>query len=303
MVKLRKGPGRDDLGMGYNAYLQIAGLVMSAPAIILLCLLILGPFVVVVVQSLIGKGGSAITLANYRWLFGQDFAPALGRTLFIGIGSVALEVLAAIPLALLLNQRIPGRGFLRAFVTLPWAVPTIAVATAFLWLADPEYGIFNQVAMGLGIIKAPLALMGSYSLALPAVTVAHAWKGLPLVFIVILSSLQSLSPEYLEAARVDGARGLSQLRYIILPHLRSAIALAAVLSGIYNFALFDITYLLTGGGPSDATTTLPLLLYQQELYAGNSGRSSAVGVTIFLAGLIALVVLFRASSTDRRRRV
>lgn len=276
---------------------------MAAPAILLLALLILGPFVTVVGQSFNTRTSPDFTLVNYRWLFGQDFIPALGRSLYIGIGSVALEVLAAVPLALLLNEAIPGRGIMRALATLPWAVPTIAVATAFLWLSDPEYGIFNQVGMATHILKEPLALLGSYSLALPLVTIAHAWKGFPLVFIIVLSSLQSLSPEYLEAARVDGARSAAQFRYIILPHLRSSIALAAVLSGIYNFALFDITFLLTGGGPSDATTTLPLLLYNQEFFAGNAGRSSAVGVTIFLAGLIALGLLFVVSSSDRRRRI
>jgi multiple sugar transport system permease protein len=303
MPRFRRRFRRNELGLGYNSYLQIAGVVMATPAILLLSLLILGPFVLVIIQSFNAGIVPQLSLANYRWLLGQDVLPAIGRSLYIGIGSVALEVLVAVPLALLLNQNLPGRGLMRALTTLPWAVPTITVATAFLWLSDPEYGIFNQVGMASGVLKEPLALLGSYNLALPAVTVAHAWKGLPLVFIIVLSALQSLSPEYVEAGRVDGARNMALFRYIVLPHLRSSIALAAVLSGIYNFALFDITYLLTGGGPSDATTTLPLLLYNQEFLAGDNGRSSAVGVTIFLAGLIALGLLFLVGSSDRRRRI
>ena len=96
----------------------------------------------------------------------------------------------------------------------------------------------------------PISVLGDPRYAIWAVTLATAWKGLPLVFIIILSALQSLEPQYLEAAKVDGASWRSQLRHVILPHLRSSIALAAVLSAVYNFSLFDLAYLLTGGGPA-----------------------------------------------------
>jgi multiple sugar transport system permease protein len=232
---------------------------------------------------------------------GADFWPTLEHGLVIGGVSTALEIAVAVPLALLLNARIPLRGLLRGLVTLPWAVPTIAVSSAFLWLADPFYGLFDQLGTATGVLSGPVSVLGDPGWAIWAVTVATAWKGLPLVFIIVLSSLQSLQPQYLEAATVDGAWRLSQLRFVVLPHLRSALALAAVLSGIYNFALFDIAYLLTGGGPAGTTTTWPLVLYNQEFAGFNSGRAAAVGVAIFLAGVIALVVVLGFDALRRRR--
>ena len=263
---------------------------MIAPAILLLSLIVVFPFVVAGWWSLTTESSPGLSLANYRWLIGLGFLQAFKNSLVIGVGSVVLELLIAIPLAILLNQRLACRGIIRASVLLPWAVPTVGVAAAFLWLANTYYGVFNQLGLATGILDEPVSFFG-LQLALPSVTVAHAWKGLPLVFVILLSSLQSLPSELLEAAKVDGAWRMAQFRHVVLPHLKPSIALAAVLSGIYNFALFDITYLLTGGGPAGATTTLPLLLYNQAFKNLDTGRAAVVGMSIFLAGIISLLVL------------
>jgi ABC-type sugar transport system permease subunit len=296
------GPGRwSRHSLAYGIYLEIAGVTLVAPAIFFLTLVVAGPFVYVVWESLFPEGSHKAGLGAYRWFFRADFWPTLEHGLVITGGSVAVEVLLALPLALLLNQRLPGRGILRGLVTLPWAVPTIAVSTAFLWLADPFYGLFNQLAESLGLIRQPIALIGDPRWAIWAVTAATAWKGLPLVFIVLLSALQSLEPQYLEAARVDGAPRWAQLRFIILPHMRSSIELAVVLSAVYNFALLDFVYLLTGGGPAGLTTNWPLLLYNQAFLALDTGRAAAVGVAIFIAGVVALVTVLSLDGLRRRR--
>jgi multiple sugar transport system permease protein len=122
------------------------------------------------------------------------------------------------------------------------------------------------------------------------------------VFIIIFSALQSLPAELIEAAQVDGAWRLSQLRHIILPHLKTPIGLAAALSGIYNFALFDLTFLLTGGGPSGRTTTFPLIEYNVMFRSLNTGRAATVGVTIFLVGVLTLSLLFALNAQVRVRQ-
>ena len=289
-------------GLTLDISMQIAGIVLIFPAILLLFVLLIAPFTFIIGSSFVEKGEAGLGLANYQWLFGPAFLPSLKNSLIIGVGSVVLEILAAVPLAILLNQRLYGRGIWRALVTLPWAVPTISVAAAFLWLSNTNYGLFNQIGLATGILKLPLAFLGDPTLALPAVIIAHAWKGLPLAFIVIFASLQSLPSEHLEAARVDGAWWLGQLCYIILPHLKTAIGLAAVLSGIYNFALFDLTFLLTGGGPAGATMTLPMLEYNQMFRSLDTGRAAAVGVTIFLVGVLSLALLFLMNAQDRKKR-
>ena len=263
---------------------------MAGPAAFLTAVVVLAPFTYVIYQSFIEKRSGALSLDNFQWLLGPAFGPALWNTLVISIGSVFIEIVVAVPLALLLNQRLAGRGFLRGLVVLPWAIPTIAVASAFLWLGNTNYGVINQLGLATGLFPEPIAFLGEPGWATWAVIAAHAWKGLPLVFIIILSSLQSLPHEVLEAARVDGAGTRASFNHIILPHLTPSIALAAVLSGIYNFALFDITYLLTGGGPSGSTTTLPILLYNQAFRALDQGRAAAIGLVIFAAGIVALTV-------------
>jgi multiple sugar transport system permease protein len=287
--------------LSHDVYVQIAGLTLIGPAVVALCVLIAGPFVYVGWQSLFESGSADLGTGNYDWFLRSEFWPTLVNGLKITVGSVALEIICAVPLALLLNQRIPGRGILRGLVTLPWAVPTIAVASAFLWLANPFYGLFNQLGLALGVLSEPISVLGDPKYAIWAVTIATAWKGLPLVFILIMASLQSLDPQYLEAARVDGAPRRAQLRHVIMPHLRSSIALAGVLSAVYNFSLLDLTFLLTGGGPSGSTTSWPFLLYKQEFDALDTGRAAAVGVAIFLAGALALAVVLGLDGLRRRR--
>ncbi len=288
-------------GVRHAVSVQLVGLVMVVPAIVLMCSLLIAPFIMAVRWGFTEKSTSALGLANYGWLIRGVFAGAMGRSLYVAVGSVALELVVAVPLAILLNQRLPGRGLIRAAVTLPWAVPTICVATALLWLSNAQYGLLNQVALATGITHTNFSLFGSPQTALPAVTVVHAWKGLPLVFVIILASLQSLPTEYLEAAKVDGAWRMAQFRHIILPHLRSSIGLAAVVSGAYNFSHFDITYLLTGGGPAGMTTTFPLLLYNQQFRALDTGRAAAVGVSIFVV-CITMQVGWLLFSRSRERR-
>ena len=288
--------------LGIEGGMQIAGIVMVVPAILLLLMLIVAPFGYIIVASFIEKGSQGFGFGNYAWLSSPLFLPSFRNSLIIGVGSVLIEIIIAVPLAILLNQKMYLRGLWRALITLPWAVPTIAVAGAFLWLANPHYGIFNQVGLEIGLLKEPLGFFGDPDLALLSVVVAHAWKGLPLVFIIVFASLQSLPEEQIEASKIDGAGKLRQLQYVILPHLKTSIALAAVLSGAYNFSLFDLTFLLTGGGPAGLTMGLPMLEYNQMFRSLNIGRAAVIGMTIFLSCIVALSALFVLMARDRAKR-
>ena len=144
----------------HSVYVQIAGVVLTVPALLLLALVVVLPFVTAVWWSLSPEAGTGPTLAGYRWILDPAFFEAFKHSLYIGVGSVLLELVIAIPAAILLNQAIPARGFCRAALMLPWAVPTIAVAAAFLWLANTNYGLFNQLGLGLGLLEAPIAFLG-----------------------------------------------------------------------------------------------------------------------------------------------
>ena len=282
--------------------MQIAGIVMVVPAILLLLMLLVAPFGYIIVASFIEKGSQGFSFGNYAWLSSPLFLPSYRNSLIIGVGSVLLEIIIAVPLAILLNQKMYLRGLWRALITLPWAVPTIAVAGAFLWLGNPHYGVINQVGLEIGLLKEPLGFFGDPDLALLSVVVAHAWNGLPLVFIIVFASLQSLPEEQIEASKIDGAGKLRQLQYVSLPHLKTSIALAAVLSGAYNFSLFDLTFLLTGGGPAGLTMGLPMLEYNQMFRSLNIGRAAVIGMTIFFSCIVALSALFVLMARDRAKR-
>jgi ABC-type sugar transport system permease subunit len=131
-----------------RTWAQTAGLIMIGPAVFLSALVVLGPFVYVVFQAFVQKKTGVIGLDNFEWLLGPAFVPALWNTLIISIGSVALEIIVAVPLALLLNERLHGRAALRGIVTLPWAIPTIAVATAFLWPAERPHRLHRTARLG-----------------------------------------------------------------------------------------------------------------------------------------------------------
>ena len=288
--------------LGIEGGMQIAGIVMVVPAILLLLMLLVAPFGYIIVASFIEKGSQGFSFGNYAWLSSPLFLPSYRNSLIIGVGSVLLEIIIAVPLAILLNQKMYLRGLWRALITLPWAVPPIAVAGAFLWLCNPHYGVINQVGLEIGLLKEPLGFFGDPDLALLSVVVAHAWKGLPLVFIIVFASLQSLPEEQIEASKIDGAGKLRQLQYVILPHLKTSIALAAVLSGAYNFSLFDLTFLLTGGGPAGLTMGLPMLEYNQMFRSLNIGRAAVIGMTIFFSCIVALSALFVLMARDRAKR-
>jgi ABC-type spermidine/putrescine transport system permease subunit I len=143
--------------LGIEGSMQIAGIVMVVPAILLLLMLLVAPFGYIIFASFIEKGSQGFSFGNYAWLSSPLFLPSFRNSLIIGVGSVLLEIIIAVPLAILLNQKMYLRGLWRALITLPWAVPTIAVAAAFLWLANPHYGIFNQIGLEIGLLKQPLA--------------------------------------------------------------------------------------------------------------------------------------------------
>ncbi len=283
--------------------MQIAGIVMVVPAILLLLMLLIAPFGYIIVASFLEKGSQGFSFGNFAWLSNPLFLPSFRNSLIVGIGSVLIEIIIAVPLAILLNQKMYLRGIWRALITLPWAVPTIAVAASFLWLSNPHYGIVNQIGLEIGLLTEPIGFFGDPDTALLSVVFAHAWKGLPLVFIIVFASLQSLPEEQIEASKIDGAKRFSQFQHVILPHLKTSIALAAVLSGAYNFSLFDLTFLLTGGGPAGLTMGLPMLEYNQMFRSLNIGRAAVVGITIFLSCIVSLSALFFLISRDRAKRV
>jgi multiple sugar transport system permease protein len=189
---------------------------------------------------------------------------------------------------------------LRASVLLPWAMPTIVAAFVFRWLFDASFGPINAVLDSLGIISSPVAWLGSPDTALPTVIAVHIWKGLPFVILIFLAALQTLPRDLKDAASVDGAGYWQELRWVTLPQLRYIIAITFILRIVWTFNWFDLTYLLTGGGPGGATMTLPIAVYITAFRTYQLGQSAAYA-TMIAAVLMVVTVIFLRLTTRADR--
>jgi multiple sugar transport system permease protein len=195
--------------------------------------------------------------------------------------------------ALLLNEDFPGRNFFRTMVLPPWIVPLSISALAWSWLYNGQHGLINGVLLNLNIIQKPFELLANRNSAFAACVVNDAWVGIPFMTITFLAGLQAIPVDLYEAARVDGASRWQRFRYITLPQLRTILLMTTLLSSVWTFNSFDIIWILTGGGPRDATTTLVVQTFRTAFRSFNFGEASTLAVIIFAVLAIVSVIYFR----------
>ncbi|MBN1835105.1 MAG: sugar ABC transporter permease [Spirochaetales bacterium] len=286
---------RGEMGDRLFAFLLIL------PALLVIAFVILYPLANAVYTSFFryfltdGLGRRFIGLQNYRrMLESREFWTAFGNTIVYVGGTVALEFVVALPLALLVNTRFPLKNLVNSLFFVPWIIPSVVVAfiARFLFL-DAHHGIVNVVLHGLGIIPKFLPWLKDPGLAMPTVIAVTTWKMMPFMFVILYAGLQAVPREEIEAATIDGATGAQRFRYVILPNLREIIVLATVLEFIWQFQYLTIIFTTTQGGPIDRTLTLPLLIYRVSFMGSlNMGYSSTIGVfwLVFLLGFSILYV-------------
>ncbi len=235
-----------------------------------------------------------IGLENYGWaLTDPDFIDALWRTLYFTGASVGLETIIAVAVALFLNLEFRGRGALRILIFLPWAVPTIVNAMMWRLIFHPEYGSLNAALVQLGIINSYRSWLGDPKIAMDMIVLADVWKNYPLIAFVVLAALQTIPVELYDAARVDGANAWQRFKSVTFPGIFGPLLVVVVLRTIESFRVFDIIYVMTRGGPADATKTVSFFVYKEYfayLRAG-SGASYAVIVALISALMIAAYFL------------
>jgi ABC-type sugar transport system permease subunit len=229
-------------------------------------------------------------LANYRDVFSTGGGHSLRVTAVYTIGFVAVCMLLGLAIALLLDVKLPGLSWVRAFFIIPLVVP--AVATALIWftLFQPNTGLLNRVFESVGL---PQTSLDSKSTALIAVIAYGAWQFFGEVVILYLAALKSLPGDVLEAAAIDGASAWQRLRYVRLPLVRQQTALIAVIATLTGLQTFTQIYVLTNGGPQGATQTALYYVYQQGFglgAAGSAGRADAMAVILFLISLLVTLV-------------
>lgn len=235
-------------------------------------------------------------LDNYRQMLGDEMFWSSFRIGFIWTISVTvIQFTLAMGLALLLNQRLYGRGFARVMAVVPWAMPPVVVGIMWSLIYRPDAGLLNEVLYRVGLGDLSQNWLGDFSTALPAVIVVGVWAGLPVTTVILLAGLQGVPLELQEAAAMDGASRWRRFRAITVPHLSGVIAAITTLNFIWNFNSFDLVYVLTKGGPGGRTMLPMLFAYEEAFRYGNYGYSAALG------NVMVLIVLFFLFFYLRRR--
>lgn len=215
---------------------------------------------------------------NFKALFAEDdFLHAVSVTFRYVVSIVLVQFVLGLALAVILNGKLRFRSALRTVVLIPWVVPTIIGALLWMWLFQPQYGVINYILKSLHLISEPLQWLSDIHLALFAVMIAALWKQLPFMVTMLLAGMQGIPADMYEAAMIDGASKRQQFFHITLPMLKSTIQTVTLISCIENFKMFPLFWIMTSGGPVDATTTLSILSYKAAFIELNLGKGAAIG--------------------------
>lgn len=242
-------------------------------------------------------GQKMVGLENYSDLLSDPVArDAIGTTLIFIAVTIPLELLLGLGIALVLNQAFRGRGLLRAVVLIPWAIPTVVSSQMWRFIFNDRYGLVNFLLFGADTSRYIAPLADPY-FAMMSIMAAEIWKTTPFAALIILAGLQGISDDLYEAASVDGATTWQKFRHITLPLLKPALLLALLFRTIDALRVFDLVYVMTQGGPADATNVLQFYGYKKTFAEGMVGYGSAIAVTVFVMSLMLSLAYLRAFKT------
>jgi multiple sugar transport system permease protein len=273
---------------------QTLAWLLVGPLVLLLVGLVAYPFGVAVMYALsdrtLAEPGRFVGLANVWNLWdNQIYRQTLWNTIVYTIGATILKLGAGLGLALVLNEKLPLKRLIRSAVLLPWIVPTVLSAMAWLWLLTPNFSVLNWMLVHAGLSQRGLPWLTSPSLAMFSVILVNTWRGIPFFAITLLAGLQTIPGELYEASAIDGAGAWHRFRYVTLPLLQPILLITLVLSMIWTFSDFQVVYGLTQGGPMNSTHVLATLSYQVGLASGNIGEGAAISLTMLPLLLILIV--------------
>ena len=269
------------------------GVIFMLPAAVLLLLFLTYPLGLGTwlgfTDAKVGRPGHWIGLDNYIFLWGDSVTRlVLFNTIFYTTVASILKFALGLWLALLLNRNIRFKTFFRAVILLPYIVPTALSAIAFWWIYDAQFSIISWTLVKLGLIDQYIDFLGDPWNARFSVIAANVWRGVPFVAITLLAGLQTISPSYYEASAIDGATPYQQFRHVTLPLLTPIIAVVMTFSVLFTFTDFQLIYVITRGGPLNATHLMATLSFQRAISGGALGEGAAISIAMvpFLLGAI-----------------
>lgn len=284
------------------------GLYMTLPTLVLIGLVAVYPIIDAVWLSLHQVqlqfpqlGRPFVGLGNYIALAHEPrFWGALITTSMFTAITVTCELVLGVVLALMLDRAFAGRGLVRAAVLVPWAFTTVVAALMWKFMYNEDYGVLNALLLRAHLVSEPVAWLATPSNAFRAIVIADVWKTTPFMALLVLAGLQGIPSEVHEAARIDGAGPASTFFRITLPLLRPTILVALLFRTLDAFRVFDLVFVLTRGGPANATESLSYLTYQRLFREFDFGMGSALSVVTFLCVLAISFVFIRVLGARTR---
>ncbi|MBM3371228.1 MAG: sugar ABC transporter permease [Betaproteobacteria bacterium] len=256
------------------------------PTMVLLGLFIAYPFIrgllLSVTDTRVGVEGPFVGLQNFERLVSDPiFHLVVWNTCWYTFVTTIFKLGLGLWLALLLNRSFRFKAFTRAFILLPFIIPTVLSTFAWKWMFDPTFSVLNWILYKLGLISSAVNWLGDPELAMFSIIVVNIWRGVPFFAISLLAGLQTISPDLNEAAAIDGAPPLKRFWYITWPLLLPVTMVVVLFSVIQTFADFQIVYVLTGGGPANATHLFSTYAYQLGVGTGLLSQGAAVSLAMF----------------------
>lgn len=294
----------------YSFRQNLNGYILIAPAVIAIILLSVYPLLQGIGISFLNydmtKANSAAFgtfagLKNYHVIFSNSkYQNAVANSVVWTLVNIVAQLVLSMVIALVLNERLRGRGLFRTIALLPWAIPAAISALTFSALYDTKIGIFNVILIKLGILDEGFSFLGNIQTAMPAVILANVWKSTPFLMIFILAALQGVSYDMYESASIDGAGKLKRFLYVTLPNIKEPMAVAVILNVISIFNNFNAIWLLTQGGPLDSTEIMYTYAYRQAFVNHKFGYAAATSVVIFIVIAILTVIYVKMIASDRK---
>lgn len=284
---------------------HLLGPLLIAPVVVILSAVILYPLSLALWLSLFAVDTPTLAsqwvgFGNYLALMGSNgrFWAALATTLVWTGGTLALQIVIGVGMALLLSRDLWFRSLARSLVVFPYFVSTVVAVLVWRWMFNDFFGLINQLLVSANLIDRPVDWLGTMPNAMLSVIVVGAWKFFPFVVIAVLARLQTIPPSLYEAARLDGAGPWSRFKDVTLPQIADVLGIVILLRAIWDFKEFDLIFLLTGGGPVDSTRTLPLIVYQEAFGLNEMGMASAYAVAMMIV-MLGFFAAYRAISGER----
>jgi multiple sugar transport system permease protein len=246
--------------------------------------------------TLVSKQSQFVGLLNYQTVLSNPaFLTALKHSLIFTFASISVQFTIGLGLAILFSKSFPMSNLMRGLLLAGWQIPSVVVGTIFLWLFNIDYGLVNFVLTSLNLIKEPIGWVTQANTALITVIIVNIWLGIPFNTILLSAGIASLPEDVFEAATVDGASGWQKIIHLTIPILRSTILAVLMLGFIYTLRVFDVIWIMTKGGPADATEVLPTFAYRLSFISFNFGQSAAVSVIILGILLVAAVIYLKVA--------